>query len=100
MEAAKCRNAPAVSVLVERAKQDGYLRRDIVQADIPIIEMMISSLGCLTKQVAPDLWRRYLTIVLDGLLVQRGEPTELPHEPTDEIVGEALRTIQQAGRFS
>ena len=92
---AKCRIAPALSALVQRAQRDGYLRLDGVEADFPIMEMMISSLGCLTNQLAPDLWRRYLTIVLDGLLVQRAEPSALRPSPTEEIVSEALRSRQR-----
>lgn len=98
MADARRRIGPAISTLMERAQRDGYLRGDVVAADFPIMEMMISSLGCLTNQLAPDLWRRYLTIMLDGLSVQRAHPSELRPGPTDEIVSEALRTTPRGLR--
>ncbi len=88
---AKLRIGPAIAKLVERAQRDGYLRTDVVEADFPLIEMMISSLGYLTNELAPDLWRRYLTIVLDGLVVRRDAPTTLDEFPTEEIASEACR---------
>jgi hypothetical protein len=45
----------------------------------------------MTEEFSPDLWRRYLTIVLDGLVVKREHPTSL-EQPLDESVAEeALR---------
>jgi AcrR family transcriptional regulator len=91
MESVKCRIAPAITQLIERAQRDGFLRDDVVSADFAILEMMISSLGCMTEEFSPDLWRRYLTIVLDGLVVKREHPTSL-EQPLDESVAEeALR---------
>jgi AcrR family transcriptional regulator len=98
MAAAKCRIGPAISALVVRAQGDGYLRSDVVDADFPIMEMMVSSLGCLTNQCAPDLWRRYLTIIMDGLMVRRERPSPLHQIPNDEVVGEALRSVQRHPR--
>ena len=91
MADAKRRIAPAIMALVQRAQRDGYLRTDLVDADVPVLEMMISSLGGVANEVAPDLWRRYLGIVLDGLVVSRSVPRTLPPPPTDEVVDAALR---------
>jgi len=95
MESVKCRIAPAIALLIERAQRDGYLRNDVVGADFAILEMMISSLSCMTDQVAPDLWRRYLTIVLDGLVVRRDEPTTLAHHLDKDMADETLRMKTQ-----
>ena len=91
MESVKCRIAPAIAQLIERAQRDGYLRDDVVGADFAILEMMISSLGCMTGALSTDLWRRYLTIILDGLVVKRDSPTALPQPLDENVVDAALR---------
>ena len=100
IEAAKCRITPAIGLLVESAQCDGYLRTDVVGADFPIMEMMISFLGNMTATVAPDLWRRYLTIILDGLMVSRSGPSALYEVPVDWVMGEALRSVHRHARRS
>lgn len=61
------RIAPLVAALVERARAAGQLRAEIGQGDIAIILSMIGGLMDVSVHVAPDLWRRYLAMVLDGL---------------------------------
>jgi AcrR family transcriptional regulator len=80
----------AVNRLVERAQRDGHLRADIVPADVPIIELMVNSVATTTGRVAPDLWRRYLAIVLDGLSAHGPSLSTLPEAPTHEGVEQAL----------
>jgi AcrR family transcriptional regulator len=100
IEAAKSRITPAIALLVARAQRDGYLRADVVDADFPIMEMMISFIGNMTATVAPDLWRRYLTIILDGLVVSRSEPSALCEVPVDSEMGEAWRSLHRHARRS
>ena len=100
MKQAKCRITPAIGLLVERAQRDGFLRDDVVAADFPIMEMMISFLGNMTAALAPDLWRRYLTIILDGLVVSRSAPSALQEFPVDDVVGEALHSVHRHARRS
>ena len=87
---ARERIAPAVGQLIERAQRDGHLRGDIVAADMPLIELMINAVATYTGRLAPDLWHRYLAIVLDGLSVRRESLSVLPDAPTDAVVEEAL----------
>jgi AcrR family transcriptional regulator len=87
----KQRIAPAISQLMQRAQRDGYLRDDLIDADFPILELMISSVSYMTNDGAPELWRRYLTILLDGLVVKRDQPTLLQQLPNDHSVDDALR---------
>jgi AcrR family transcriptional regulator len=57
--------AAHTSTLMERAKAQGKLRADATQMDIPI---MMAGCGTVTRiHPAPEIWRRYLTIMLDGL---------------------------------
>ncbi len=87
---ARERIVPAITRLVERAQRDGHLRADIVTADIPIIELMVNSVATCTNRLTPELWRRYLAILLDGMAGDRPSLSELPEAPTLEVVEEAL----------
>ncbi|MGW5635007.1 TetR/AcrR family transcriptional regulator [Streptomyces sp. NPDC003832] len=80
---ARDRLVPAVSAVFERAQRDGVLRADIEVTDFPLIQMMLGTATQLTQSVAPDLWKRYLTLLLDGLRVSREAPTPLPHRALD-----------------
>jgi AcrR family transcriptional regulator len=89
---AKERIVALVAQLVERAQHEGSLRTDLVTADLPLIELMLSSVVTYTSRISPDLWRRYLIIVLDGLCAQRSGWSTLPDEPSDEAVEFAMRS--------
>jgi AcrR family transcriptional regulator len=93
---ARGRIVPAVTALVEGAQRDGCLRDDVVAADIPIIELMVNSVASYSSGLAPDLWRRYLAIVLDGLATGSRPKTALAPAPSNEIVEVALRSQQLA----
>jgi len=81
---------PVVTRLVERAQQEGHLRQDFVPTDVPIIELMLSSVSAYSSSVAPELWRRYLGIVLDGLAAERSETRALPPGPSTEVIEVAM----------
>ena len=61
---------PAVEMLVARAKEQGTLRPDAEPWDLPMIQLMVAAVTDQTGH--PDLWRRYLRMVLDGLRTQPG----------------------------
>lgn len=98
LEAAKCRIIPAIAILVKNAQDDGFLRTDVVVDDFPILEMMVSFLGNLTAPVAPDLWRRYLSIILDGLAVSRSAPSPLTKIPADLMMSDAMRDLHRRAK--
>jgi AcrR family transcriptional regulator len=98
LDQAKCRIAPAVELLIERAQRDGYVRGDLVTTDFLIIELMISFLGNQTSSVAPDLWRRYLSIILDGLVVSRTAPSVLHELPDEILMSGAFRSADRHAR--
>lgn len=74
---------PIALELMQRAKDDGTLRRDIEQFDIPIINMMIGFAAEATAGISDEYWQRPLQVVLDGLRAQRNEPTPLPGKGLD-----------------
>ncbi len=77
LAAARARIEPLVSRLIERARRSGDLRSDLRFEDFPMLVEMISAVSVATHAHAPDLWRRYLGIVIDGLATSRERPTEL-----------------------
>lgn len=81
---------PVVTRLVERAQKDGRLRKDFLSTDVPVIELMLSSVSAYTSSMAPGLWRRYLAIVLDGLVAERSDARTLPPGPSPEVIHEAM----------
>ena len=70
--------APLVGKLVKRAQDAGVVRDDLATTDMPSINFMLATLVDLGRHVEPDLWRRYLTLVLDGLRPAREGTTPLP----------------------
>jgi AcrR family transcriptional regulator len=67
-----------VTAIFDRAKEAGVLRADAAPQDAPLIMMMLGGIIDRTRDVEPDLWRRYLGLVLDGLRPARDAPTALP----------------------
>jgi AcrR family transcriptional regulator len=87
----KARMVPLITRLVERAKAAGGLRSDFAPTDIPLLHMMVGSVVEFTAAVDPQLWRRCLAMLLDGLRAEPGKATELPHPPLEaEEVDEAM----------
>jgi AcrR family transcriptional regulator len=75
---ARRRNAPLVERLVERAQAAGQLRTDLRQTDIIFIVFMLTDATQLAQGVNPAIWRRYLTLILDGMRPAREGVTPLP----------------------
>lgn len=79
------RIGPIVDEVVERAKAAGALREDVMPHDVPLINMMLGTVADAARDTNPELWRRYLGLVLDGLRPGRTAPTPLPQPaPADE----------------
>jgi hypothetical protein len=64
-----------IAALVERAKVDGRLRSDFEATDIAMIHTMLSAVVRETQDTSPDLWRRYLGIIIDGLASGGSSPS-------------------------
>jgi AcrR family transcriptional regulator len=69
--AARTRISPLVEELVRRAQASGDLRPDLEPTDVPVLQFMLSGVQDMLGPAAPELWRRYLGIVLDGLRAQK-----------------------------
>jgi AcrR family transcriptional regulator len=84
-EVARARGAlaPVVSRLVQRAVDAGVVRSDVATTDVPLINFMLNTIVDLGHDVEPELWRRYLAIVLDGLRPRPDGDEPLPVAPLD-----------------
>ena len=93
---ARARLQPIGARLIARAQEAGALRADIEPQDLPLLQLMLSSL--LGHDAAPDLWRRYLAIVLRGLRSEPGEPEPLPAAPPPAEQVETVMAAAWGGR--
>jgi AcrR family transcriptional regulator len=79
-----------LATLVERARSAGVVRDDLRAEDLPFL---LSAVGGATGQClsgcggSPDLWRRYLGMVLDGLRSAGASPLPVPPPTLAELTG-------------
>jgi AcrR family transcriptional regulator len=81
---ARERIIPACTRIVERAQETGQLRADIRFTDLPVIHVMIGSVADYAQNVDPELWRRYVVLLMDGLRAIPGAASELPTAALDD----------------
>ncbi len=91
--AARERIGPLVATLVRRAQEQGTLRPDVTPEDVPLVFWGTSRVIERAGAVAPELWRRYLRLVLDGLRSEAATP--LPQPPLSRA---QLRRVVEAAR--
>jgi AcrR family transcriptional regulator len=78
-ETMRRRMRPLVRRLIERAQEQGALRPDFTPEDMPLVFWTGDRVIDATAGIAPELWRRYLGFMLDGLRSEAASP--LPHPP-------------------
>jgi AcrR family transcriptional regulator len=78
-EAMRTQLRPLLRRLIERAQEQGTLRADFTAEDMPLIFWAGGRVIEATAAVAPELWRRHLGLLLDGLRAQAATP--LAHPP-------------------
>lgn len=82
---------PRALELVRRAQEAGALRPDVDASDLPLLQMMVGAVADVATSRRPDLWRRFLALLLDGLRPQGaprpplGQPP-LGFEDLDEVM--------------
>jgi AcrR family transcriptional regulator len=97
-ERAREKIVPIATELVARAQQAGSLRADLDPLDLPLIDLMVSAVAEMAREVSPELWQRALTIIIDGLATTRQTPTPLPGKPLDRDQLAAAAVIFKHGR--
>ena len=75
----RARVRPVLTRLIERAQEQGTLRADFTLEDVPLLFWTGGRVIEATSTVAPELWRRYLGLMLDGLRADSATP--LPQPP-------------------
>lgn len=97
VECARSRLVPPISQLFERARADGHLRADAEHTDMPILSLLAGTVSEWAGHVEPDLWRRYVALLLDGLRHRDGQ-TPLPVDALDDDqMDTAMHGWQPAG---
>ena len=77
---ARDRIAPLVNAVVERARASGELRPEFAATDAIFIQLALGALMDRTRDMDPELYRRYLAMFLDGVRAD-GPCSELPVSP-------------------
>lgn len=94
MEQINDRLSEPLRELVSRAKRTGALRADVEVSDIGIVVVMLCTVADLTGDVAPDLWRRYLPMLVNGLRAE-GLPTPAVPPVPEDVLRKAMASQKQ-----
>ncbi|WP_405581627.1 TetR/AcrR family transcriptional regulator [Streptomyces sp. NBC_01092] len=94
-EAARGGMLPFLEALIRRAQESGQLRPEVTPSDIPVLQHMLSSATRFTQGERPDIWRRYLEVLLNGLRQRPDNPPlttpSLGNETVERVMGLAAR---------
>jgi AcrR family transcriptional regulator len=71
---ARDRMLAAVDALADRAREHGMLRGDVTGADVFLLMCAPNYVAGYVPDASPDLWRRYLQLILDGLRPEGARP--------------------------
>jgi AcrR family transcriptional regulator len=82
--------------LVARAQRDGQLRSDFTDQDLVWILIANAAYLEATRQVAPNAWRRYVTLILDA--ARTPDASKLPSPPTPKQLKRALDVLSASSR--
>ncbi len=66
--------APKVNAITARAKEAGVLRDDVEGTDLVFIQVGLNAIAERSREVSPELYRRYLHLMLDSI---RAHPDQL-----------------------
>jgi AcrR family transcriptional regulator len=82
--------------LVQRAKADGDLRKDFEVTDVQVLSAAIQATVSFGGSSHPELYRRVVGVLLDGLRPSRAAPSDLPVRALTE--GELSRITERPER--
>src|SRR5687767_13802939 len=93
VEAQRAHAYEQLTELIQRAQAEGMLRSDFVPEDVVLLLMANAGVVRAMRDAAPDAWRRFVGLMLDGLRAERAHP--LPPPPTP---AQTYRAMLRAGR--
>ena len=82
---AKQRLRTTVTAVYDRAKAAGALRADAAPFDSPIFATMLGAVMDRSRDIEPELWRRYLGLLLDGLRAEAATPLPVAALTADQL---------------
>jgi AcrR family transcriptional regulator len=87
----RARLQPLAARLLARAQEAGQLRADLTVQDMAILQLMLGSVIDGSRDIDPQLWRRYLAIAVEGIRARPEPVATLPVSPppfdrVDEIL--------------
>ncbi|PSR68254.1 TetR family transcriptional regulator [Nocardia sp. MDA0666] len=91
IEVAKHQGHTLFRQLVARAQEAGQLRSDITETDLGLLLWSVVRATDGVRDVAPEAWRRHLTVLLDGLRAEAAHP--LPGSALDPEQVRAAMTL-------
>ena len=97
-EAVREQMLPIVTSVFEAAQADGHLRADVAPTDFPMILRMLGGIADATREIRPDVWRRYLDLLLDGLRADRDGVTSFTVPPLDYADIDRVKEIGRTTR--
>jgi AcrR family transcriptional regulator len=77
-EATRARIRRLLRGVIDRAQEQGALRADFTFEDLPFVFWSAGRVIEQTADVAPEVWRRYVSFVLDGLRAPGATPVTTP----------------------
>nr|WP_255450341.1 TetR/AcrR family transcriptional regulator [Skermania sp. ID1734] len=95
----KERMEPAITAVIARAREAGELRPDAEPGDFFALIHMVDAIADFARPIDPNVWRRYLALVLDGLRADCKPRAPLPVAPlTDEQIHAAKEACMRRRR--
>jgi AcrR family transcriptional regulator len=96
LEAHRARGYELSVRLIKRAQAEGSMRPDVVGEDLALLFMANAGVLEVTWGAAPDAWRRFVAIFLDGLRSKRAGPLPPPLSPRQTM--RAMRRLTRASQ--
>jgi AcrR family transcriptional regulator len=93
LEAHRSRGYAMALQLIERAQAEGTLRSDFVFEDLALLLMGNAGVVQGAGNAAPDAWKRFVAVILDGFRSEGA--SELPAPPTPRQVIAAMRRLSK-----
>jgi AcrR family transcriptional regulator len=95
--AARSLIVPLAVKVLQRAKNAGVVRSDVELTDLPLIQLAVGTIAESSRDVAPDVWRRMMTLVVDGLRADCAR-SELVAPALDQQQADAVMACYGASR--
>ncbi|MEU6085048.1 helix-turn-helix domain-containing protein [Streptomyces sp. NPDC047108] len=80
-------NHETIGILIARGQEQGTVRADVVTEDLLFVLAALGKVVPASVAAAPDAWRRFLALFLDGLRPGAAQPLPAPPLTSGQIAG-------------